>query len=289
MADYLSFDDVLNELMVDDEELKKLVSQGELRGFRDGMSMKFKREDVMNLRRGRDTEPTIILTDSDQEMGINESSDELILDESTSDTVLNIGDIMSPEKQEEEIVFSDSTEEFSISPHDSDPEAAIPTVEVPAIDEDLGILESESDSALIASQSATELAGVTTEARPIRMDSADETFELLDSDMPASEEDFIEVLDESGEDLLMDDLDVDVAPRKTTSGRVSRSARLRAMQMKQRPSEFVWTVVSMLSLVILVLPGSILVNRVFDTAPQWVLDFAGKIRETVGTVFESML
>src|SRR5438093_8970129 len=96
MAEYMSFEDVLKELQVDEEELKKLVSQGELRGFRDGTSMKFKKDDVLNLKKGRETEPTIILTDSDQEMGIAESSDELILDESTSDTVINIGDIMAP-------------------------------------------------------------------------------------------------------------------------------------------------------------------------------------------------
>ena len=94
--EYMSFEDVLAELQIDEEELKKLVSQGELRGFRDGLSMKFKKDDVLNLKQGRETEPTIILTDSDQEMGIAESSDELILEDSTSDTVINIGDIMSP-------------------------------------------------------------------------------------------------------------------------------------------------------------------------------------------------
>ena len=176
MAEYMSSGDVLKELQVDEDELKKLVSQGELRGFKDGNSMKFKREDVLNLKKGPETEPTIILTDSDQEMGIAESSDELILDESTSDTVLNLGDIMSPEKQEEEIVFSDSTEEFSISPHDSDPEAAIPTVEVPAVGEDLGISgESDSDAQLIAAKSAPELnLGATTEAPSITMSDSSE-------------------------------------------------------------------------------------------------------------------
>src|SRR5438270_11887841 len=139
MAEYMSFEDVLKELQVDEEELKKLVSQGELRGFRDGTSMKFKKEDVLNLKKGRETEPTIILTDSDQEMGIAESSDELILDESTSDTVLNIGDIMSPgaksgakssissgsasnvapTSDQQEIIFDTTEEQYTGSPHDS--------------------------------------------------------------------------------------------------------------------------------------------------------------------------
>src|SRR5256885_316835 len=154
--EYMSFEDVLAELQIDEEELKKLVSQGELRGFRDGLSMKFKKDDVLNLKQGRETEPTIILTDSDQEMGIAESSDELILEDSTSDTVINIGDIMSPggakggkgnpasnpsgiavgsgsnaqlaSGSQQEIIFDTTEEQYTVSPHDSDPEAAIPTV-----------------------------------------------------------------------------------------------------------------------------------------------------------------
>ena len=254
MAEYMSFEEVLKELQVDEEELKKLVSQGELRGFRDGHSMKFKKEDVVNLKKGRETEPTIILTDSDQQMGIAESSDELILDESTSDTVLNIGDIMSPEKQEEEIVFSDSTEEFSISPHDSDPEAAIPTVEVPSVDEDLGVPgETASDAQLVASKSAPELQAAAGEA--------------------------IEIAPE----------EVAVAPRKTQSGKVSRSARLRAMQMKQRPSDLIWTLVAVAAIVVLVLPGSIVVNRIMGTNADWVIDLADKFRSSIGAIFEGLM
>ena len=66
-VEYMTFQEVLEELQIDEEELKRLVSNAELRGFRAGSSMKFKREDVMNLKQGRETEPTIILTDSDQE------------------------------------------------------------------------------------------------------------------------------------------------------------------------------------------------------------------------------
>lgn len=275
MAEYMSFEDVLKELTIDEEELKKLVSQGELRGFRDGTSMKFKKEDVVNLKKGRETEPTIILTDSDQEMGIAESSDELILDESTSDTVLNIGEIMSPEKQEE-IVFSDSTEEFSISPHDSDPEAAIPTVEVPAVDEDMGISgETASDAQLVASKSAPELMpAMTTKARAVK------------EFRPPSSED-LELA--TGTSEAADDDDVSVAPRKTQSGKISRSARLRAIQMKQQPASALWSVVAVLAIVILVLPGSIVVNRIQSTSPEWVTNFAGSVRNIIGAIFEAMM
>jgi excisionase family DNA binding protein len=304
MAEYMSFEEVLKELQVDEEELKKLVSQGELRGFRDGTSMKFKKEDVLNLKKGRETEPTIILTDSDQEMGIAESSDELILDESTSDTVLNIGDIMSPEKQEEEIVFSDSTEEFSISPHDSDPEAAIPTVEVPSVGEDLGISgETDSDAALVAAKSAPEMnLGATTEAPSIKMsDSSEELADAKPKGKPAPMSGRSPATKSTGKvkaigstkerpvakepepelDLADDGM---VAPRKTQSGRISRSARLRAIQMKQRPSDMIWSTIALVAAVFLVLPGPIVINRLMGVSPQWVVNFADKFR-WIGELF----
>ena len=61
MADYFSFEDVMRELELSEEDLKRMVSEGELRAFRDENKMKFKREDVDNLKKGRITEPTIIL------------------------------------------------------------------------------------------------------------------------------------------------------------------------------------------------------------------------------------
>jgi hypothetical protein len=279
MAEFMSFEEVLKELQIDDGELKKLISRGELRGFREGKSMKFKKEDVANLKKGREAEPTIILTDSDQEMGIAESSDELILDESTSDTVLNIGEIMSPEKQEEEIVFSDSTEEFSISPHDSDPEAAIPTVEVPSVGEDLGISgETESDAQLVASKSAPELSpGITTEAKAVR------------AFKPPSSED-LELAGAAPEAPAdMEEEAVSVAPRKTQSGRISRSARLRAMQMKQSPAATLWSMLAVVAIVFLVLPAAIVLNRMQQTTPEWVTSLAQTFRSIVGALLEGMM
>ncbi|MCA8950471.1 MAG: hypothetical protein KDE27_13280, partial [Planctomycetes bacterium] len=44
--DFVSFEKALRELKMRSEELKKLVSEGEIRAFRDGDSMKFRAEDV---------------------------------------------------------------------------------------------------------------------------------------------------------------------------------------------------------------------------------------------------
>ena len=50
--DFVSFEKALRDLQMRSEELKKLVSEGEIRAFRDGESMKFKREDIETLQEG---------------------------------------------------------------------------------------------------------------------------------------------------------------------------------------------------------------------------------------------
>jgi len=48
--DFYSFDKVLRELQMEEEELKRLVSEGEIRAFRDEDKMKFKKEDIQRFR-----------------------------------------------------------------------------------------------------------------------------------------------------------------------------------------------------------------------------------------------
>lgn len=48
--EFLSFEDALKELRLKDEELKRLVSEGEIRAFREGDTMKLRKGDVEALR-----------------------------------------------------------------------------------------------------------------------------------------------------------------------------------------------------------------------------------------------
>lgn len=58
--DYFSFEKVLRELRLEEEELKRLVSEGEIRAFRDADKMKFKAEDIARFRGSKDGElPTL--------------------------------------------------------------------------------------------------------------------------------------------------------------------------------------------------------------------------------------
>lgn len=49
--DFFSFDEALNQLNLKEEELKRLVSEGEIRAFREGDTMKLRRADVESLRK----------------------------------------------------------------------------------------------------------------------------------------------------------------------------------------------------------------------------------------------
>jgi hypothetical protein len=63
MADFYSFEDVLRELKLDEEELRRMVSEGEVRAFRSESKIKFKKEDIERLTKGRtgNSEPIVIL------------------------------------------------------------------------------------------------------------------------------------------------------------------------------------------------------------------------------------
>ena len=55
--EYVSLEKALKELRLKEEELKRLVSEGEIRAFRDADKMKFRREDIEKLK--QDTGKTI--------------------------------------------------------------------------------------------------------------------------------------------------------------------------------------------------------------------------------------
>ena len=62
--DFLSFEKALRELKMRSEELKKLVSEGEIRAFRDGESMKFRKEDIVAITAKAKGEEELTFADS---------------------------------------------------------------------------------------------------------------------------------------------------------------------------------------------------------------------------------
>ena len=83
MADeFISFDKVLRELQMQEEELKRLVSEGEIRAFRDQDKMKFKKEDVERFRKAHGST-------SDETVSKEPVPEELVFDE--DDTNQEVG------------------------------------------------------------------------------------------------------------------------------------------------------------------------------------------------------
>jgi excisionase family DNA binding protein len=83
-GEFFTFDEVLKRLSINESKLKRLVSEGEIRAFREGDQMKFRKTDVENLdvTGARSEEETGVI---DLSKGKDESSetltDDLIFDE----------------------------------------------------------------------------------------------------------------------------------------------------------------------------------------------------------------
>jgi excisionase family DNA binding protein len=83
-GEFFTFDEVLKRLAINESKLKRLVSEGEIRAFREGDQMKFRKADVENLdvTGARSEEETGVI---DLSKGKDESSetltDDLIFDE----------------------------------------------------------------------------------------------------------------------------------------------------------------------------------------------------------------
>lgn len=233
MADeFYSFEEVLAELQIDEDELKRLVSQGELRGFRDGSRMKFAKADVDRLKKGRETEPTIILTDSDAEISLPSEQD-LVVDEEAREreTVLNM-DVFDTEE-----LPTLSREEEGMEKTEAIP-TPTPAPVVPDTDEGAATIID---------------AGTPPPRRGRQVDTRAEAF--------ADVEDYEAV-----------------SATRAGSGRISRSARLRAMEMKRKKSHVIWTVMLFFTTIFVVWPGPFLFNTIRNATPSYAVDMAEKFR-----------
>lgn len=77
MADkeFMSFEDALKELRLKEEELKRLVSEGEIRAFREGETMKLRKSDVQNLRGELSGGEVVELGGANEELVFEDDSD----------------------------------------------------------------------------------------------------------------------------------------------------------------------------------------------------------------------
>jgi excisionase family DNA binding protein len=89
--DFITFEKALRDLKLQSEELKKLVSEGEIRAFRDGESMKFRREDVEAL--ATDDDPLVFADTLEDDTGM------VTAELSEEDTLLAEDDFLEDEDE----------------------------------------------------------------------------------------------------------------------------------------------------------------------------------------------
>ena len=142
MAEYFSFEDVLGELELGEEDLKRMVSEGELRAFRDENKMKFKQEDVDALKKGRITEPTIILPSTPSTA--EGTTDETVLDLDIGQETSALSDTAPPDDL---LLEPTADTEPSVPQVGSDEDLLIQTDEV-GVEQEETFIEEEADTGL---------------------------------------------------------------------------------------------------------------------------------------------
>ena len=143
--DLITADEASKLLSCSESELQEMVQNQELRAFRSGGAIKFRREDVMNIKAAKSEEPTIILpaTGGSSQSGILDSVDDV---ERTQPMMLDDLDIL-PDSD-------DITQELASPSNSPVTDDFIPTVlddnmDAPTIvDDDLSVDDDSSDDDL---------------------------------------------------------------------------------------------------------------------------------------------
>lgn len=111
MTDYMNFDEVLDALQVDAAELKKMIKEGQLSAFKDGSEVKFRSTDVDAVRKGLETEPTIILPTDEVDLADEVEAEVEEVDFGASDDDIEISVADSADLQMDEVPTIDMTDD----------------------------------------------------------------------------------------------------------------------------------------------------------------------------------
>ncbi|RKY16766.1 MAG: hypothetical protein DRP63_04840 [Planctomycetota bacterium] len=256
MDEYYTFDEAMRILQVDEDELRRMITQRELRAVKVGGQIMFPKADVEKLRGKRQSEPTIILSDSDAELSVPE--EELVTsDEAERETV---GGVEIYET--EELRQLPSEEETLLGPTAVSAEEE--TLAGPAAPE-------TGEETVVEARRAAPTEPQVPKAPPGRKRPASKP-----STAPGEET----VVDARGGEPFagVEEFEVVTTPR-AESGRISRSARLRAMLIKRRKPAILWFffLVGALALILIAAPLGITLFR-GDENPEYARNLADSLR-----------
>jgi excisionase family DNA binding protein len=131
-GEFYTFDEVLKNLHIDEQKLKRLVSEGEIRAFREGDEMKFKKSDIDTLELGGEGETREIDLSGRGDDASETLTDDLIFDEgdeldlSSDDAGMATAEISSQDTFVDEggepVGMSTEPLDFSDEPYEEDDE-----------------------------------------------------------------------------------------------------------------------------------------------------------------------
>jgi len=303
----LNFEEACNELGLPENELERLIADGEIASFKEGDTLFFKKEVIENFKKSRDSEDNIILTDGD--MDILDGLDEIDLDSEDEPAVAEISPADEPislDATPEELGIPENSREAS--PVDEISLDDIP--DIPELEEDVVIepRKSEEPAGMGApddtvlnldglleddgSEGTTPIPGMEGLDEGLDLGGLDESSDitvegnvsddtLLDTDLLdlGDEEDSFKLDETAADDTLVD----------PTEATLLRGGGARAMQMKRKKSHAAWTVLLVATAIILLVPLGVCLNTLFITGAgetdaivttstsnepiyQWILD-----------------
>ncbi|MBI5363960.1 MAG: helix-turn-helix domain-containing protein [Planctomycetes bacterium] len=138
-GEFYSFEEALKELRLKEEELKRLVSEGEIRAFREGDTMKLRKADVENLRAELSGGEVVELGDVKEELVFE---DDVEVVEDTGMATQEIGDVDTVVEEAEEAseeIELEGEEAAAAEAEEDDAPMAAPVVEVPEPYEGIGV------------------------------------------------------------------------------------------------------------------------------------------------------
>jgi excisionase family DNA binding protein len=131
--EFFSFEQALDHLRLKEEELRRLVSEGEIRAFRDGETMKLRKRDVEELGRELMGGEVIDLSDADEDLVFEDDGD--LLDPGMATEELTAADTLVEDLDELGTLELDAEEDLEdledLEDEDDDEElvAAAPAVD----------------------------------------------------------------------------------------------------------------------------------------------------------------
>ncbi len=246
--DRLTFEEACKELQVSEDELEQLVANGEIPAMKEGDSFSFKRDAIAQYKKSRKTEPTIILADEDMEL--LEGMEDIQLAGSKGGSAApaagdSAGDLLNFDE------LTDAAATPAAAPATPSP-AASPEETVLNLD---GLLEDDGSEGTTPIPGAEIRSAVTDDSSDLTVEGTVNDDTLLDTDLLD--------MGEEEDSFKLDSAIAEESAAEGTEPTLLRGGGARVMQMKRKADQSAWSVVFILTAVMMLPSLGVLLNSTF--------------------------